>query len=96
MAFEKGNTHSGSRKGIPNNATKEIRDAFEMLIHDNIDNMKVWLSDVGEEDPERALNIMVKMAEFIVPKLQRTELKAEIKDQSVIINLLPKKIEQNN
>ena len=96
MAFEKGNTLAGSRKGIPNKATKEIRDAFEMLLHDNLDNMKVWLSDVGAEDPERALNIMVKMAEFIVPKLQRTELKAEVTDKSVTINLLPKKIEQSN
>jgi hypothetical protein len=96
MAFEKGNTHSGSRKGIPNKATKEIRDAFEMLLHDNLDNMKVWLSDVAQEDPERALNIIVKMAEFIVPKLQRTELKAEVTDKTVVINLIPKRIESEN
>jgi len=96
MAFEKGNNHAGSRKGIPNKTTAEIRDAFEMLLHDNLDNMKVWLSDVAQEDPERALNIIVKMAEFIVPKLQRTELKAEVTDKTVVINLIPKRIESEN
>ncbi len=96
MAFEKGNKHAGSRKGVPNKATQEIRNAFEKLMTDNLDNMKVWLTDVADEDPERALNIMVKMAEFIVPKLQRTELKAEVTDKSVTINLIPKSIEQNN
>jgi len=96
MAFEKGNNHAGSRKGIPNKSTAEIRDAFEKLLHDNLDNMNGWLSDVAQEDPERALNIIVKMAEFIVPKLQRTELKAEVTDKSVTINLIPKKIAEQN
>lgn len=96
MPFEKGNQLAGSRKGVPNKATQEIRQAFELLMTDNLDNMKIWLSDVANEDPERALNIMIKMAEFIVPKLQRTDIKAEVTDKSVTINLIPKEIEQHN
>ena len=96
MPFAKGNQLAGSRKGVPNKATHEIRQAFEMLMTDNLDNMKIWLSDVANEDPERALNIMIKMAEFIVPKLQRTEVKAEVTDKSVTINLMPKQIEQQD
>jgi len=71
MSFKVGNKLAGSRKGKPNKATKEIREAFKLLIEDNLPNIKVWLSDVAEEDPERALNILLKMSEFIVPKLQR-------------------------
>ena len=96
MPFAKGNQLAGSRKGVPNKATHEIRQAFEMLMTDNLDNMNIWLSDVANEDPERALNIMIKMAEFIVPKLQRTEVKAEVTDKSVTINLIPKQIEQQD
>lgn len=88
MAFKKGNQLAGSRKGIPNKATKEIRQAFKLLLEDNLDNMKVWLSDVAEEDPERALNILLKMSEFVVPKLQRQEIEHEIRDKQVIINVL--------
>ena len=87
MPFEKGNQLAGSRKGIPNKTTAEIRNAFQMLVEDNLDNMKVWLSDVAQEDPERALEIMLKMAEYIVPKLSRTEVKADITDKSIVINL---------
>lgn len=87
MPFEKGNNLAGSRKGVPNKTTAEIRNAFQLLIEDNLDNMKVWLSDVAQEDPERALEIMLKMAEYIVPKLSRTEVKADITDKSIVINL---------
>ena len=58
-----------------------------MLVEDNLDNMKVWLSDVAQEDPERALEIILKMSEYIVPKLSRTEVKADITDKSIVINL---------
>jgi|TARA_R100000479_G_scaffold133967_1_gene71319 hypothetical protein len=87
MGFKKGNQLAGSRKGIPNKATKEIREAFKLLVEDNLDNMKVWLSDVAEDDPERALNILLKMSEFVVPKLQRQEIEHEIRDKQVIINV---------
>ena len=87
MPFEKGNQLAGSRKGIPNKTTSEIRNAFQLLLEDNLDNMKIWLSDVAQEDPERALEIMLKMAEYIVPKLSRTEVKADITDKSIVINL---------
>ena len=87
MPFQKGNQLAGSRKGIPNKTTAEIRNAFQMLVEDNLDNMKVWLSDVAQEDPERALEIILKMSEYIVPKLSRTEVKADITDKSIVINL---------
>tara|TARA_R100001460_G_scaffold14769_1_gene32954 strand:+ start:3087 stop:3374 length:288 start_codon:yes stop_codon:yes gene_type:complete len=87
MPFEKGNQLAGSRKGIPNKTTAEIRNAFQLLVEDNLDNMKVWLSDVAAEDPERALEIILKMSEYIVPKLSRTEVKADITDKSIVINL---------
>ena len=87
MPFQKGNQLAGSRKGVPNKTTAEIRNAFQMLVEDNLDNMKVWLSDVAQEDPERALEIILKMSEYIVPKLSRTEVKADNTDKSIVINL---------
>lgn len=87
MSFKVGNKLAGSRKGVPNKATKEIREAFKLLVEGNLDNMKVWLSDVAEEDPEKALNILLKMSEFVVPKLQRQEIEHEIRDKQVIINV---------
>jgi len=85
--FKQGNQLAGSRKGIPNKATNEIRDAFKLLVEGNLENMSVWLSDVAEDDPEKALNILLKMSEFVVPKLQRQEIEHEIKEKQVIINI---------
>ena len=87
MSFKVGNKLAGSRKGVPNKATKEIREAFKLLVQGNLENMKGWLSDVAEEDPEKALNILLKMSEFIVPKLQRQEIEHEIRDKQVVINV---------
>ena len=96
MPFEKGNKLAGSRKGIPNKTTQEIRDAFQLLIENNQDKFQLWLTETAIEEPARALEIILKMSEFIVPKLQRTEVKAEVTDKSVTINLIPKQIEQQD
>ena len=37
MPFQKGNQLAGSRKGVPNKTTAEIRNAFQMLVEDNLD-----------------------------------------------------------
>ena len=95
MPFEKGNQLAGNRKGIPNKSTQEIRNAFQLLVESNLDNMKTWLSDVASEDPERALEIILKMSEYIVPKLSRTEIKADVTDKSIIINLKPLDVKAN-
>tara|TARA_R110001632_G_scaffold32213_2_gene83573 strand:+ start:865 stop:1152 length:288 start_codon:yes stop_codon:yes gene_type:complete len=95
MPFEKGNQLAGNRKGIPNKSTQEIRNAFQLLVESNLDNMKIWLSDVASEDPERALEIILKMSEYIVPKLSRTEIKADVTDKSIIINLKPLDVKAN-
>ena len=71
MPFEKGNQLAGSRKGIPNKTTQEIRNAFQLLLENNLDNMKVWLSDVASEDPERALEIILKISAELRPELCR-------------------------
>ena len=87
MGFEKGNKLQVSRKGIPNKTTQEIRDAFQLLIENNQDKMQLWLTETAIEEPARALEIILKMSEYIVPKLSRSEVKAEITDKSIVINL---------
>jgi len=95
MAFEKGNKLAGTRKGIPNKTTLEIRNAFQLLIENNQDKMQLWLTETAMEEPARALEIILKMSEYIVPKLSRTEVKAEITDKSIVINLRPLDVNNN-
>lgn len=74
MAFQTGNKLAGSRKGRPNKATKETREAFKALIEANVGKMDGWLQKAAKKNPAAALALIVDMAEFVLPKLQRTEL----------------------
>ncbi|SDB33630.1 hypothetical protein SAMN03097699_0772 [Flavobacteriaceae bacterium MAR_2010_188] len=63
-----------TRKGIQNRSTKEIREAFKELIDNNIDHVQDWLDRVAKDNPEKALSMLIKLSEFIIPKLNRTQL----------------------
>lgn len=70
----KTNNPNGRPKGVPNKTTKEIRDAFQMLIESSLPDIQKWLRRVAEENPEKALMIVERYSDYILPKLQRTEL----------------------
>ena len=79
MPFEKGNKlGTGRPKGTPNKDTKEIREAFQKLVEENLDNMTEWLTRVAEKNPSKAMELINGLSEYIIPKLSRSEIKAEI------------------
>ena len=75
MAFKKGdpNINRAGRSG-PNHATKQIKEAFAMLLDENLDSMSTWLSQVAGDDPKAALELMIKLSERFVPKLSQQAL----------------------
>jgi hypothetical protein len=73
-----------SRKGVPNKSTAEVREAFKLLITDNLPNLDKWLNKVAQENPEKALDIIVKFSDFIIPKLQRVEVDASLSTEHFI------------
>ncbi len=66
-----------SRQGIPNKTNREIREAFQKLINDSLPKIQIWLDKVGEDNPEKALMLIAKYAEFVLPKLSKTEMQME-------------------
>ena len=72
----------GRPKGVPNKSTNAVREAIALLLERNAENMDRWLTTVAEGDeergikpaPDKALDIMQKMAEYHIPKLARTEV----------------------
>jgi len=70
---ESGNPE-GRKKGSKNKATKEIREAYQKLTEDNLDNMSIWLSQIAGDDPAKAMDLMLRLSEYIIPKLARQEL----------------------
>jgi hypothetical protein len=70
--FAEGNT--GRKAGTPNKATKDIRDAFTLLLEDNLPTLK---RDISSLEPKERVKFMLDLASFIIPKMKSVDLKAD-------------------
>jgi hypothetical protein len=81
----KGVKTGGRQAGTVNKATKEFRDTVTKVLEMNAENVAIWLAQVanGHGDtkpaPDKALDLMAKLAEFAAPKLARTEHAGELR-----------------
>lgn len=62
----------GRRKGTPNKATNDVREAIALLTQRNVLKLDKWLNAIKE--PERKIALFIDLAEFTIPKLARTEI----------------------
>lgn len=76
---------AGRPKGSPNKATKQIREAVAKIVDDNTENLQKWMDQLAEESPEKAANLMVKLMEFTLPKLARSELTGSVETTSRLV-----------
>ena len=65
---------SGRPRGARNKTTNAIREAYQNLVEMNLENMSKWIGEIAERDPARAMDTMIKLSEYIIPRLARQEL----------------------
>ena len=57
----------GTRKGVPNRTTNEVRRAFQLLVENNLPKMQ---NDLDSLEPKDRIKFILDMAKFILPQLQ--------------------------
>jgi len=76
-----------SRKGIPNKSTKELRDSFQFFVENNVSQFQDWIEQVAESNPAKAIELVTSLGEYIIPKLSRTEIEADVKQEVTNLNI---------
>jgi hypothetical protein len=85
-SFKKG-TKVHRPKGVPNKATRDIKQAYQTLIENNLDNLTRWLNQIAKDNPEKAIGIMMGLSEYVIPKLGRID--ADITTKGKELNQSP-------
>ncbi len=50
--------------------TLELQSSFNTILSNNVDNIDKWINDVAEKEPAKALDLILKMSSFIMPKMR--------------------------
>ena len=90
MGFTKGHKlATGRPKGAINRSTEMMKLTIARAVDNTLNTLSADLEKIRKEDPERAIELALKLMEFTLPKLSRTEMKAEIEQRihSISVNI---------
>lgn len=71
MANTTGKKFGGRKKGTPNKDTGELREKINILLNEQWDKL---LTDIDGLAPKERVDTMVRLLEYALPKLNRTEI----------------------
>jgi hypothetical protein len=78
--------NAGRRKGSVNKATKEIRESFQKLVENNLEQLQTDLQEMSGKDRVKTI---LELARFVIPTLKAVESSSttEANIKPIIINL---------
>ncbi len=85
MAFRGEINREGRKKGSLNKNTKAVRDAFQLLVEDNLPKLQ---KDLDSLKPIQRLGVIIKLAEFVLPKLRSVAVQNENNMESLMVKLI--------
>jgi hypothetical protein len=97
MAGKRGNPNfkkgeSGNPYGRPagkgNATTEAVKQYYLELLNGNLQNIQLWLNQTASVDPKGALDFLIKLSPFVIPKKTETDMTI---DSPLNIIIPPKK-----
>lgn len=89
--FEKGNKLGGRKKGSLNRSTEMMKLNVARAANMGLDYIKEDYERLREEDPKGALNLLMKLLEFNLPKLKSVDMNVEAdintKIEEIVVNI---------
>jgi len=70
--FAEGN--KGRPKGSVNKSSNEIREAFQLLLSNNLEKIQ---DDLNELEAKDRIKLLLDLASFIIPKMKAIDVKSE-------------------
>ena len=64
----------GRPPGMANKVTTDVRAIFAGIMERNAAKAEEWIGTVAQSDPYKATDLLLRLAEFHVPKLARSEI----------------------
>ncbi len=88
----KGMKTGGRASGVPNKTTAKAKEFISAILNAEEDRIKSALDEIYAEDKKHYLDWIGKNLEYVIPKLARTEIDAEINDPltSVLVESMSK------
>jgi hypothetical protein len=69
---------AGSKSKRGNDKQSEaIRIIFTSILNNNTNNLQEWIDKVAKDNPAKAIELILKMSNYVLPKLRQTELQSE-------------------
>jgi len=97
MAFEKNDkriNRAGRPVGALNRSTEQMKLNLARATNNTLNYLSEDLEKIRKKDPEKAIELALKLMEYTLPKLSRTEVKAEIEQriQQISVHITQKVI----
>ena len=75
MPYKKGQSGNpnGRPKGSSNTDTSLVKEVYGQVVNTNLENVNDWIEEVGNTNPFQAIKLILKMSDYVLPKLSRTE-----------------------
>lgn len=80
--FKKG--EGGRPKGSENKTSTVLREVYAGILERNQDRIERALDQVYQRQPAKFLDFMVKLSEFILPKLRAVDTTIDVGEDSII------------
>lgn len=79
MSNTTGKKFGGRTKGSTNRTTTEIREHYQNLVSNNLEQLN---DDLKSLEPLHRLKMIIELSKFVVPTLKATELTADLENKN--------------